>query len=231
MEATEKLSEISNYLELNLKQLSEKLGYRTPQALYDIKKGNTKTFSEAFINKMLSVFPQFNRLWLLTGEGDMLKEPVVAAEPAPRADVAPASAVSFMVPLINIDSVGGVWSENDLTVSEQYVERMIPFDGARPGDAAIMQSGDSMDPIIPSGSVLHIRKVEQWREFLDYNCVYVLLLKDDRRITKLVRKFDEDPHNYILCCSYNPNNAPQELPRSFIREVWKVVNVLIPRGW
>ena len=181
-------------------------------------------------NRISKACPDLDINWLLTGDGTMLKEPV--AEPAaPRADVAPASAVSFMVPLINIDSVGGVWSENDLTVSEQYVERMIPFDGARPGDAAIMQSGDSMDPIIPSGSVLHIRKVEQWREFLDYNCVYVLLLKDDRRITKLVRKFDEDPHNYILCCSYNQNNAPQELPRTFIREVWKVINVLIPRGW
>lgn len=162
--------------------------------------------------------------WLLTGEGEMLRLNSVKVENANNEG-------TNLVPLINIDSVGGMWSENSLDRSEQYVDRMIPLPNSRQGDVAILQSGDSMQPQIPSGAVLHIRKVEDWREYFGYGNVYVLWLRDDRRITKLVQKYDADPQNYILCCSYNPSVASEELPRKFIREVWQVVNVLINKGW
>lgn len=136
-----------------------------------------------------------------------------------------------LVPLVNIDSVGGVWAENTLESSEQFVERMIPLPNSQQGDVAIMQSGDSMNPHIPAGAVLHIRKVEDWQEYFGYGNVYVLWLRDNRRITKLVKRYEQNPQKYVLCCSYNPDAADEELPRRFIREVWKVVNVLINKGW
>ena len=135
------------------------------------------------------------------------------------------------IPLIHIDSVGGVHSPNSLTNSEQYVERMIPFPDARPGDVAILQSGNSMAPTIPAGAILQIRKVENWREYFGYGSDFVLWLTDERRITKQVLKYEPDPKNYVTCHSYNPEAADEELPKSMIQEVWKVVNVLINKGW
>lgn len=136
-----------------------------------------------------------------------------------------------LVPLINIDSVGGMDSSNALASGDQFVERLIPFTGAQEGDRAIYQSGDSMTPTIPAGSVLQIRKVDDWREYFGYGGIFVLWLKDNRRITKQVMKYTPDPQNYVTCHSFNPDAADEELPKNFIREVWKVIKVLTDKGW
>lgn len=61
------------YSKLNAKSFSEKIGLERPQAIYDILKGKTKSISLAMQDKILSVFPELNRTWLMTGEGEMLK--------------------------------------------------------------------------------------------------------------------------------------------------------------
>lgn len=133
-------------------------------------------------------------------------------------------------PLIHIDSVGGVHSENAI-ISPEYIERYIPFPDAVNGDVCIYQSGDSMTPTIPSGAILHLREVENWRDYIGYGNYFVLLLADGRRITKQVCRYDEDPVNYVLCRSINPEHSDEEIPRSFIRRMFKVVNVLTNNGW
>lgn len=178
------------------------------------------------IEKILSTYQDLNRVWLITGEGEMLNESIIIPANDDRTERA-----SYLVPLINIDSVGGIHSRNQLTAGEQYLVARIPFPDAREGDYAIKQSGDSMSPTIPPGSIIQIRKVEDWQDYIGYGNVYVLWLKDERRITKIIRRYDEDPRNYVLCCSYNPEHDDEELPRSFIREVWKVINILVPNGW
>lgn len=183
--------------------------------------------SRTKIQSIILAYPELNIDWLLTGEGEMLNSSNSAqkiSNPKKKHDV-------VMVPLVHIDSVGGVSSPNEFTADEQYIEELVPFPGARHDDRAIYQSGTSMSPTIPPGSILQVRRVDDWQEYLGYGNVYVLWLKDDRRITKLVKRFDPDPRNYILCCSYNPDADEEELPRSFIREVWKVINVLVNQGW
>lgn len=169
-------------------------------------------------------FPSLNIDWLLTGEGEMLKSDRDATS-------LEMGEHQLSIPLIHIDSVGGIHTSNELTPSEQYTERMIPFPNARSGDVAILQSGNSMAPTIPAGAILQIRRVEGWREYFGYGGDFVLWLADDRRITKQILKSREDPKEYVLCHSYNPESADEELPKSMIQEVWKVVNVLINKGW
>lgn len=176
----------------------------------------------ATLDKISNAYPDLNIVWLRTGEGSMLRTEEAASPPMRDYD---------LVPLINIDSVGGVHSENMLTPSEQYIIKTIPFSDARKGDVAIFQSGNSMYPTIPSGSVLLIREVVDWREYLGYGNIYVLWLRDGRRITKEVRRYDADPQNYVWCVSYNPNVADEELPRSLIVGVWKVVKYVADFGW
>lgn len=173
----------------------------------------------------------FSKSWLLTGEGEMLNP---ATEPSADENVFHSDFrehKDVMVPLVHIDSVGGVHSPNLLTSGEHYVERMVPFPDARPEDVAILQSGSSMTPTIPPGAILQIRKVDGWREYFGYGSDFVLWLTDDRRITKQVLKYIPDPEHYVTCHSYNPEVADEELPKTMIKEVWKVVNVLINKGW
>lgn len=176
--------------------------------------------------------------WLRTGEGEMLKPKGLTNEvedltPDERAILAEGlrDGRFRMVPLINIDSVGGVHSLNSLEPSEQYPIRMMPFTEAREGDVAIIQSGNSMYPTIPSGSALLIREVVDWQEYFGYGNIYVLWLRDGRRITKEVRRYDIDPKNFIWCVSYNPDVADEELPRKMIKGVWKVIKYVADFGW
>lgn len=217
MNLNERISILVEQSGMSLPKFAVHIGVKTPQAIRDLISGKTQSLSKDMSTKILSAIPNLNEAWLYTGEGEMYGQVEVQN--------------TSMVPLINIDSVGGVWSENTSLSSEQFVERLIPLPDSRPGDVAILQSGDSMNPHIPAGAILQIRKIEDWREYFGYGNVYVLWLRDDRRITKLVKRYNEDPQNYVLCCSYNPDAADEELPRKFIREVWKVVNVLINKGW
>lgn len=238
MELRDRISQILLYSGKNISELSRYVGFKTPQAVRELLKGNTRTLSEVAENKILAAFPEINKDWLLTGEGEMLKKihpknEVVDATPEETQMIEDGlkNGTFRLVPLINIDSVGGVHSDNSITLSEQYVIKMMPFTEAREGDVAILQSGNSMYPTLPSGSALLIRKVEDWQEYFGYGDIYVLLLKDGRRITKEVRRYDADPKNYVWCVSYNPDVADEELPRSMIRGVWKVIKYIADFGW
>lgn len=189
------------------------------------------------VKSIILAFPQLNENWLLTGEGNMIRKEFcnevvdLTEDQREMLETAIAEGRVTYVPLIHIDSVGGIHSPNSLDESEQYVERMIPFDQARDGDVAIYQSGDSMSPAIPSGSLLLLRKVEDWREYFGYNNVYVLCLRDGRRITKMVTRHGEDPNDFIVCRSFNPEVPDEPLPKSLITQVWKVVKTLTNYGW
>lgn len=50
-----------------------------PTQIYDLQKGKIKKISEEIADKIISVYPHYNRVWLLTGEGDMLTSDVSPA--------------------------------------------------------------------------------------------------------------------------------------------------------
>ena len=202
-------------------EFATKIGI-SPSTLRCHLNGNRALSLDAVI-KIVSANASLSCKWLLKGEGAM----IVSADGAEGGD----SALSCkLVPLIHIDSVGGVFSENAVTDSPEYVERFVPFNGAQEGDLAIYQSGDSMLPMIPSGAVLQIREVKRWREYFGFGDVFVLVLTDGRRITKKVTKCEGDD-DFVLCVSFNEAYPPERLPRDMIVSVWKVIKVLNNIGW
>lgn len=221
----QRLSLFQDYIGLSNNAFALKCGIN-PSNYAKMLKGQ-QTFTTRSLVKIGDAFPQLNTEWLITGDGEMLRDNTNGRTFKTYFK----ETHQVMVPLINIDSVGGIHSQNLLTAGEQYVEELVPFPNARPDDVAILQSGNSMSPVIPPGAVLQIRRVDDWQDYFGYGNVFVLWLKDDRRITKLVKRYDPDPKNYIMCCSYNSDADDEELPKSKIREVWKVVNVLIREGW
>ena len=74
MTASEKIEKVLMYLDINAKVFSEKLGYERPQIIYDIQKGKTKKISEELASKIVSVFSDISKSWLLAGEGEMLRK-------------------------------------------------------------------------------------------------------------------------------------------------------------
>lgn len=190
-----------------------------------------RDLSDRVIEQILNFYTDLNKVWLLTGEGEMLKDTTELPEDL-KSDSALVLDKDFrLVPIIHIDSVGGIHSSNDIVDETEYVEGHVPFVGAREDDRAIYQSGESMIPTIPPGSLMQIREVVGWREFFGYGDIFVLLLTDGRRITKEVTRYDANPKEYVWCVSHNPNVPDEELPRSMIVRVWKVIKVLTDKGW
>ena len=188
------------------------------------------------LQSIIYAFPELNKNWLLTGEGEMLNTPVAdnAAPPAHMEDGAhlPVLDVDYkLVPIIHIDSVGGIHSSNDIIEEPEYIEGYVPFTGARDGDLVIHESGDSMAPTIPAGSLMLIRRVDGWRDYLGYGNIFVLVLRDGRRITKEVTRFDDNPREFVYCVSHNDAVPNEELPKAYIVEVWKVIKWITNKGW
>lgn len=59
---------------LDLKELALRVGCN-PQNMYDIKSGKAKSVSKRVAEKILVVFPQYSKQWIMDGEGEMYKEP------------------------------------------------------------------------------------------------------------------------------------------------------------
>lgn len=185
--------------------------------------------SSKTISSICKMVEHINKEWLLTGEGQMFTD--TKNESDKKKDIPILDSDYRLVPIIHIDSVGGIHSSNEIVGETEYIEGHVPFVGAREDDRAIYQSGESMIPTIPPGSLMQIREVVGWREYFGYGDIFVLLLTDGRRITKEITKYDANPKDYVWCVSHNPNVPDEELPRSMIVRVWKVIKVLTDKGW
>lgn len=77
------MSKVLSYTGLNVKQFSEKVGLKRAQAIYDVLNGKTQRISEKLAIKIISEFPEFRKSWLMTGEGEMLKNPAYSKTATP----------------------------------------------------------------------------------------------------------------------------------------------------
>lgn len=57
-------------------EFASKIGTKTSQAVYDLLAGRTVSLSKSMQDKILSCYPEINRVWLLTGDGEMLRPSV-----------------------------------------------------------------------------------------------------------------------------------------------------------
>lgn len=166
--------------------------------------------------------------WLLTGKGDMLEDTEEVIQ-----NIHPNSLDTYrLVPLVNMDAVGGMDSLNEVVLTDaEYIMGHIAFNDALESDLCMPVSGNSMDPTCPAGSIVLVREVFDWTEYFGFGNIFVLLLRDGRRIIKEVTRYEDNPRDYILCVSHNASVPSEELPKKLINRVWKVIKILTDRGW
>jgi hypothetical protein len=70
MQTPEIITKVLDELDMNGKDFAESIG-TTPTQIYDLQRGRIKRISPKIADKILAVYPQFNRAWLLAGTGDM----------------------------------------------------------------------------------------------------------------------------------------------------------------
>jgi SOS-response transcriptional repressor LexA len=175
-----------------------------------------KGFGADKLGNVLSAFPELNRDWLIYGEGEMISSPSPPSSPPNERKG------MVMVPKFSGDGRGGPGFNQEVD-TDYYIESYIPFSNeiAREGDVAITIYGDSMEPVYREGSLVLIRRIDMWREYIDLGRTYVVELMDERRMIKIVKAGSDAEH--LLLASINPAFEPQEVSKSFIRSVWMVI--------
>lgn len=88
----------------------------------------------------------------------------------------------------------------------------------------VFASGDSMLPLISNGDRVVIREIESW-DFIYYGQIY-LILTNEYRMVKYIRKHPTNDKEYVILRSKNPEFDDIELPRREIKRLFVVENIL-----
>lgn len=167
-------------------------------------------------DKILNFYQDINRVWFLTGEGDMFKDGSVSQ---PKSSNDGTSETATTVLLLPVYAIGGSLNDFVASVSEYDCERVVsPIGGV---DFAIQVSGDSMSPEYPNGSRIFIKKINE-KAFIEWGKTYVL---DTCNGTVVKRIVPSDRDGYIRCVSINPDPvyAPFEVSLSDVFGMYKVL--------
>lgn len=215
MDASVIINSVIGYSGLSPADFASKIGTKTSQAIYDIQKGRTKTISQSIASKILSCYPEINRTWLLTGEGEMLSLNTSVNE----ASLLPKKRIPFYD---DVATIGGLNHQvADVSSNGSVSEWIDAGDWFPEATAAIRHYGDSMVEY-PSGSILALKRVEDWRLIIwgrNYS-----IETTEFRITKRLQDGGDD---YILAYSSNtatnPDgsliHSPIKIPKDTIRHI------------
>ena len=167
---------------------------------------NEREIGKSQIEKWVTQFG-FNKVWLLTGEGEMLNNDTLPEQ----------THETYRIPLLPISAQGGAFNDFVVSVQESECERVIsPIKNA---DFAISIQGDSMAPEYPSGSQVLIKRINE-RAFIEWGKTYVLDTCNGSVVKNL---YPADDPNKVICKSINPDFPPFEVSLSDVYGVYKVL--------
>lgn len=155
--------------------------------------------------------------WLLTGEGEMLRN----TDETPGAVILEQPGELLLVPLLPLSAQGGKLNDFVSSVHDYECERIIsPVKGAQ---LAISVSGDSMAPEYPAGSQVLVKRIDE-RKFIEWGRAYVIDTANGVVIKYLAPS--EKGENYVRCLSLNPE--PRYAPFDVsLEDVFGIYRVLI----
>lgn len=198
-----------------------------PTQIYDLKTGKTKTISNSMAGKILKVYPQFNKLYLLTGEGDMLRSKdsnavfMGNAKPAIAEDTV--SVRYFEVtPTATFQEFCAGTSENPSNIS------ILPTANETLDDSYCVfeVSGESMAPQIQNHSRVLCQEIPPTRWHNLNDCVVVIAYAD-KFVIKRIALNHLSAENYIVLSSDNPEYPTRETVQlSDIRAIFKAKRII-----
>lgn len=182
-------------------------------------------------NKIVNAFPEINEVWLLTGEGEMLKTPGKEGKGSDTTEGANLT-VGKVIPLYDAEAAAGNGYEMDMSPARPI--EMIQIGGfLRESEAALRVYGSSMIPHYPPGCIVALKP---WVErFIEPGAVYVVETSSNRYLKRLMYNADKTA---LRCVSDNTIRHEDgsakgelcypefEIPVEDVRRLFRVVGVI-----
>lgn len=194
------------------------------------------------IEQISDAFPQLNIAWLLTGEGEMIKNNNIDKPIKPnRFKIPPPEVIKkwenmnhqecnsinrtdddiYYTYLLPMRAMGGSLAMAAEAAMMRDCEKIISPIGRV--DFAITITGESMTPEYPNGSQVLIKKVNE-QAFIEWGRVYVLDTCNGPVIKKLMPSMRGDDH--VMCVSINPDYPPFDVNKADVFGVYQVLMCL-----
>lgn len=207
----EKMQRFSLYMELkslNDNQVTKECGL-SKGLIGQARTGKSDLGAKA-VDKISNTYTDLNRVWLLTGEGEMLNTPSASAPKEKRGALT--QTVQYFP---EVEATGG-----HLDMFEDRKENAVSLEIPKSFDCdyALNLAGDSMAPLYNPGCIILIKR---WTErFIEYGRVYLIVTKMGNRMVKYIRPASDEA--YIICASENPAYPPFEVAREDILALYAV---------
>ena len=169
---------------------------------------------DTFIATIIASYPEINPLWLILGEGPMLKEESPAVQMLSHSKV-PEKIIDQQA--INLYDVEAAANLKTLFVNkDQNILGQISIPDIPRCDGAIYVRGDSMYPILKSGDIIAYKEIHNFDNVI-YGEMYLISFDiegDDFLTVKYINSSEKD--GYVKLVSYNPHHDPKDIPVSSI---------------
>lgn len=219
MELSERIKNIVDYSGLSIPQFAKKVGFKTPQTIRELIKGNTQTLSFQVKTKILDAYPEINESWLLTGDGVMLNDITM-----PASAITPRPTSPNSVPVYDIDFIGGFTPMYDNAVERVGDINLQRYTGAT---AVVSVTGDSMHPLISSGDQIILKDMPVTMDSIIFGNIYALETDNDLRTVKRIRRSDRPE-----CLDLEPINKDvadtTTILANRVRRLWLVLGCIKP---
>lgn len=176
----------------------------------------SKSIGAEKLYRIASAFPELNTIWLLTGDGEMLN---TEKQEGLKKDV-------DSTPVYDIDATCGT-QYREIIFTEDTIIGHVSLPGISKDSCIVRANGDSMEPKIFDGNMVVIREIKCWQDIF-YGQMYLILL-DEYRMIKYIRRYEPDEDNYIILRSENTKYDDIKLRKDKIRKLFIVENILAIR--
>ena len=164
----QRIEAVIKWANMSTNYFARYIGLARGENLYQIKRGNNG-ISLDVADRIVSKFPQVDKLWLLTGEGQMFSEERIRGA---------------QIPYYNVDVEQGIAHLEHLEAESNLV---VPPVGAC--DLAMCYTGRAMGNIVPPGTVVLLKAVD--RDAIIPGGEYVIVCRKIVTL-RIVRAADEE---------------------------------------
>lgn len=198
----QRLEAVINYAKMTTNAFAKSLSLKRSENLYQIKKGNNG-ISKELADLISDKYPEINKLWLLTGEGNMFADNNLKQGSLIQG--------KHSIPYYDVDLLSVIESRG-IIAPNSYINIPTLSDC----DFAVKFSGGAMSPVIAQGALVFAKKIIS--DKILYNEIYLIVTESYATI-RYITKNDND-ENIINLVPTNMAHQVIHIEKSEIKELY-----------